>query len=280
MNPERSLQRIVIVGGGTAGWLTASLLAREHGGEGPDRVEVTLVESPDVSTIGVGEGTWPTMRATLARIGIPERRFLAECQAAFKQGTRFDRWVTGADDDCYYHPFSPPAGYPGFDLASHWLAERNGSSFAHATCVQGHLCDQGLAPKQQNTPDYAAVANYGYHLDAGAFARLLQDHGTGTLGIRHVLDHVTTVNADDDGDVRSITTAAHGEIEAELFVDCTGLASLLLGRHYGIGLVDLGDVLFNDTALAVQVPYASADSPIASQTNSTARAAGWKRRMS
>jgi tryptophan 7-halogenase len=91
------INRIVIVGGGSAGWLTAGLIASEYaaGGSQPG-VSVTLVESPDVKTIGVGEGTWPTMRGTLRKIGIPEAEFLSECGAAFKQGTRFVGWVTGA----------------------------------------------------------------------------------------------------------------------------------------------------------------------------------------
>ncbi|MEM9301323.1 MAG: tryptophan halogenase family protein [Pseudomonadota bacterium] len=275
MTQNGPIQHIVIVGGGTAGWLTAGLLASEHGGEGPEAVRVTLVESPDVKTIGVGEGTWPTMRGTLARIGIPEREFLTECQAAFKQGTRFDRWVTGAEDDRYYHPFTAPSGYPGFDVAAHWLREREKVSFVDASSPQGYLCDRGLAPKELAAPDYAGVANYGYHLDAGRFAGLLARHGTERLGVSHILDHVTAVNGDPDGNIPSITTRNHGELAADLFIDCTGLASLLIGRHYGIGLLELDDVLFNNAALAVQVPYEDPEAPIACQTISTAQDVGW-----
>ena len=270
-----TIKHIVIVGGGTAGWLTAGLLASEHGGQGPDAVQVTLVESPDVKTIGVGEGTWPTMRGTLARIGIPEREFLSECQAAFKQGTRFDRWVTDSQTDHYYHPFTAPSGYPGFDLAAHWLRDRDAVSFAEAVSPQAFLCDRGLAPKEAGAPDYAGVANYGYHLDAGRFAALLTRHGTERLGVRHILDHVTAVNGEQHGDIRSISTREHGDIGGDLFIDCTGLAALLLGQHYGVGLVDLGDILFNNAALALQVPYDDPDTPIACQTISTAQDVGW-----
>jgi 2-polyprenyl-6-methoxyphenol hydroxylase-like FAD-dependent oxidoreductase len=270
-----SVRKIVIVGGGSAGWLTAGLLASELKGDPRAAVDVTLVESPDVRTIGVGEGTWPTMRATLQKIGISETAFLTRCGASFKQGTQFFGWTTGADDDRYYHPFSAPAGYGELNLAPYWQEQRARVSFTDAVSVQGYLCDRGLAPKQQGTPEYAFVANYGYHLDAARFAELLQEHCTLNLGVRHLRDHVTRVNGDPDGDIVSISTARNGDLEGDLFIDCTGLKALLLGEHFGIPFVSRADVLFNDSALAVQVPYASADSPIASQTNSTARPAGW-----
>jgi len=238
-------------------------------------VDITLVESPDVATIGVGEGTWPTMRATLQKIGISETEFLARCTASFKQGTRFLGWTTGADSDRYYHPFSAPAGYGELNLAPYWQKHRDKVSFADAVGVQGRLCDRNLAPKQAATPEYAFVANYGYHLDAGKFAELLQEHCTKRLGVRHVLDHVTGVRGEPDGDIVSVSTAQNGDIAGDLFIDCTGLKALLLGEHYGIPFVSRSDVLFNDSALAVQVPHATASAPIASQTNSTAQPAGW-----
>ena len=101
------VKSIVILGGGSAGWLTAGILAAEHGG----LLSITLVESPDVPIIGVGEGTWPTMRESLRRIGVSERAFLKACDGSFKQGTKFVGWRTGADDEYYYHPFSLPQGF-------------------------------------------------------------------------------------------------------------------------------------------------------------------------
>ena len=165
-----SVSKIVIVGGGSAGWLTAGLLASQLTGDSDAPVEITLVESPDVKTIGVGEGTWPTMRITLKKIGITEKEFLTRCSASFKQGTKFAAWSSGLDDEYYYHPFSVPAGYGDLNLASYWQDQKDRVSFVDAVSAQGHLCDRNLAPKQLATPDYAFVANYGYHLDAGQFA--------------------------------------------------------------------------------------------------------------
>jgi len=270
-----SVSKIVIVGGGSAGWLTAGLLASQLAGDADAPVDITLVESPDVKTIGVGEGTWPTMRMTLKRIGITEKAFLTRCSASFKQGTKFVAWSSGNDNEYYYHPFSAPAGYGELNLASYWQEQKERVSFVDAVSVQGQLCDRYLAPKQLATPDYAFVANYGYHLDAGQFAELLQEHCTARLGVRHIRDHVTKFNGAPDGDIRSLSTASGTDIEGDLFVDCTGLRALLLGKHYGIPFISRASSLFNDCALAVQVPYAGSETPIASQTVSTARPAGW-----
>ena len=272
-SPDRS---VVIVGGGTAGWLTAGVLAAEHLASAPGGVGVTLIESPDVPTIGVGEGTWPTMRMTLRKMGISETDFLRECDASFKQGSKFSRWVTGAADDWYQHPFSLPQGYATTNLAGCWAGAGDArGDFASTVCFQVPVCEAGLAPKQITTPEYAAVLNYAYHLDAGKFAEFLRKHCVEKLGVRHILDHVTGVNPDSTGDIASVSSTAHGDIRGDLFVDCTGFASILLGKHYGVPFVSRQDTLFIDRALAVQVPYPAADSPIASQTLSTAQSAGW-----
>lgn len=269
------MKRVVIVGGGSAGWLTAGVLAAAHGPNTGPGVGITLVESPDVKPIGVGEGTWPSMRDTLRKMGLSESEFITECDASFKQGSRFSRWVTGAEDDFYYHPFVAPMGFGQVDVAALWRARYGDRPFADVATYQPRLCEQGRAPKQPGTPEFAAVANYAYHLDAGKFGQYLQGFCTGKLGVRHVLDHVQGVSPADNGDIAAVRTANHGEVEGDLFIDCTGAAALLLGRHYGVPLVSRRDTLFCDTALALQVAYTRDDSPIASHTASTAQAAGW-----
>jgi len=263
------------VGGGSAGWLTAGILAAEHRVNTPDGLRVTLIESPDVNPIGVGEGTWPTMRDTLRKMGVSETDFIRECDASFKQASRFDRWVNGSQGDTYYHPFALPQGYGEVNLASQWRANHPDSPFADVVSHQPHLCRQGTAPKQITTPEWAAVANYAYHLDAGKFGKFLQKFCTEKLGVRHVLDHVRAINSADNGDIESLETQSHGPLEGALFIDCTGFASLLLGQHYGVPFISRKDTLFCDTALAVQAPYGAEDAPIASSTLSTAQSAGW-----
>ena len=272
MTPVR---KIVIVGGGTAGWLTAGIIAARHRSRiGPD-FSVTLVESPNTPIIGVGEGTWPTLRSTLARIGVSETELFRQCDAAFKQGARFARWTTGADDDFYYHPLMLPQSFGQVNLVPHWLAKNDGRSFCDAVTPQGRLCDDGLAPKTITTAEFQAVANYSYHLDAARFAPFLQAHCCGQLGVRHVLADVSRVNLAENGDIRSLDTAQAGEIEGDLFVDCTGFKALLIGETLGVPFKDCSDVLFCDRALAIQVPYPTESTPIESQTLSTAQSSGW-----
>ena len=269
------VRNIVVVGGGTAGWLTAGVIAARHQSRMKGDFTVTLVESPNISIIGVGEGTWPTLRSTLQKMGVSETDFFRECDASFKQGARFAGWTTGEAGDAYYHPLMPPQGFTQINLAPHWLEDDGGMSFCDAVCPQGALCDDGLAPKMITTPEYQAVANYAYHLDAGKFAPFLQKHCTQKLGVRHVLADVRAVNLYERGDIASLTTEQAGEVAGDLFVDCTGFSSLLLGKALGVPFKDCSDVLFCDTALAVQIPYPEPGAPIASQTLSTAQSAGW-----
>lgn len=268
---NNAITRIVIVGGGTAGWLAACRIAAAARPDASRPIEVTLVESPEVATIGVGEGTWPTMRGTLQRIGIGETDFLLACGASFKHGSRFVGWATGRAGDVYAHPFTPPGEIDARAAVAAWQEHAPAGGFADAVGAQPHVAGLGLAPRQRVMPDYAGALNYGYHLDAGKLAALLSRHATATLGVRHVRDHVVGIDRQPNGDVAAVRTREHGAIVGELFLECTGHAALLVGD---VPFVDRGDVLFNDRALAVQVPVAE-DSAIAGETVATAHAAGW-----
>ena len=272
---NRPTRTAVIVGGGTAGWLTASVVAAERRRNGAETPLVVLVESPDVPAIGVGEGTWPSMRMTLQRIGLPEGELIAGAEASFKQGTRFFGWGQddGADDYC--HPFSWPAEYASLNPARHWLAQGGATPFAAAVTPQASVIGRGLAPKQASTPDYAFTVNYGYHLDAAKFAERLRRHAVEQLGVTHLHGTVDGLECHADGDLAALVLRGGQRVAGELFVDCTGQRALLIGEHCGSRFVSAAPWLFNDRAIAVQVPYANVDAPIASATCATAQATGW-----
>lgn len=276
---NNAIKSVVVVGGGTAGWITAGRIAAQHKSKAADGVQVTLVESPNIPIIGVGEGTWPTMRNTLIKLGITETDFIRECDAAFKQGAKFARWVDGSAQDFYYHPLMLPQGFGKVNLAPYWQKHRHNGlqqkSFSAAVCFQEALCEQGLAPKMITTAEYGSVANYAYHLNAGKFSTFLQKHCCEKLGVKHILADVTAVNAGERGDIVSVVTPQAGAISGDLFVDCTGFSSLLLGEHFQVPFIPCDSILFIDSALAVQVPYATDDAPIATHTISTAQEAGW-----
>jgi len=215
------------------------------------------------------------MRMTLKKIGVSEADFIRECDASFKQGSRFNGWTTGLENDFYFHPFTMPQGEGDADLVTAWQRGHADQPFAEVVCPQPALCLRGKAPKQTTTPEYAAVANYGYHLDAVKLGLFLRRHCVERLGVRHVSDHILSVSSHENGDIAALQTRNSGAIEGDLFVDCTGMQSMLLGQHYGIEFLPQKHVLFNDTALAVQVPHLDVNGEIASQTLSTAQQHGW-----
>ncbi len=282
----KPVQHVLIVGGGTAGWLTAAYLARTLGCGAPGAVRVTLVEASDIPTIGVGEGSFPSLRGTLAAIGIDEARFVRECHATFKQGIRFEHWVHApgtpgapgaAGADHYFHPFNQPSQRPdGPELLPYWLlgAAGPGAAFAAAATMQKRVADARHAPKRATDADYLGPMNYAYHFDAGRLATLLAAQAR-TLGVAHVVGTVERVQQAEDGAIAAVVTREQGALAADLFIDCSGFRAALIGGALGSPLRSAADSLFVDRALALQVPYAQADAAIASYTISTAHEAGW-----
>ncbi|PCD02735.1 tryptophan halogenase [Sphingomonas spermidinifaciens] len=265
---------IVIVGGGTAGWLTAAYLARALG----SRATITLLESPGIGIIGVGEGAFPTIRSTLRFIGIDEARFVREAGATFKQGVRFDDWRREAVGDRrhrYLHPFDAPYQADDADLVAHWLAKDPATRepFAEAMTIQNRVADAVRAPKQPSEGDYDGPLAYAYHFDAHRLAALLRARAV-ELGVRHLQGELTGVETGEQG-IACVHTDAHGALTADLYVDCSGFRAELLGRALRVGPRSAKAHLFTDRALACKIAYAGPDAPIESVTTATAHEAGW-----
>ena len=273
------IKRVLIVGGGIAGWISAGYLARTLGARVPKGVRITLVESANIGNVGLGEATLPTIRQTLRRIGVDETSLVRECGTSFTQGTKFVHWrypPGRGRPDHYLHSFEVLPEAAGMDLLPYWLLGVAGQdvNWDEVCTRQTRVADAGLAPKLIDHPHYEAPLNYAYHFDTLKLAALLRKQAL-ALGVQHVVDTVDAVNLTDDGSIHSVTCRERGELQADLFIDCTGFRAQLIGAALRVPYTSCRSVLFCDTTLAIQVPYERPDAPIASYTIATAHESGW-----
>mgnify|MGYP003577538032 CR=1 FL=1 len=221
-------KQILIVGGGTAGWLTAGYLAKRLGADLPGGVDIRLVESSSIGILGVGEGTFPTIRKTLATIGVDEAELVRRCGATFKQGARFANWRTG--DDHYLHAFQQADERSGPELLPYWRPGGAGDEGWDAVSTpQKKAADAHRAPKLPSHPDYVAPLNYAFHFDAVILAELLRDQAVAN-GVAHLTDTVTEVIVGADGAVAGVRAGANGLLEADLYIRCTRFRAGLVGQ--------------------------------------------------
>ncbi len=275
-------RKILIVGGGTAGWLTACYLAKALSGGNPDRSrtpEITVVESPDIGIIGVGEGTFPTIRTTLQTLGIDEATFLRETTATYKQGIKFVDWLHTPEGDHhshYLHPFDAPYWTEDLSLVPYWLLQDKATRppFAAAVTFQPRVADADRAPKRPYEGNFAGPLNFAYHFDAVKFAHLLARRAV-ELGVIHLIGTIDRVALDADGAIAHLVSPEHGVLEGDLYVDCSGFRAELIGKALGEPQTDVLPFLFADRAITCNVPYPAPRSPIHSYTVSTAHEAGW-----
>lgn len=275
------MKRLVVVGGGTAGWLSAVFLASRLNGTATEdqAVQVTLVEASDMPPVGVGEATVPSIRNTLLSIGIDEYTFMRECDATFKHGIRFDNWTYSAQErpgEYFYHPFQRPIRANFESLAGYWLAGMDPHSrpFFDAVSVQPRISDALLAPKRFEDPPYAGPLPYAYHLDAGKLAVFLKTLAL-QRGVQHRLGTVERINVADDGRISSLRLDCGDELFGDVFIDCSGFRARLIGEHYRETFNSQSHILLCDTAIACQVPHRAPNDPVRPFTLATAQSAGW-----
>jgi tryptophan halogenase len=261
--------RVLIAGGGTAGWLAAYSLAKRLG----SLLEVTLVESDLIGTVGVGEATIPTMRSFHQLFEIDEREFMAATQATFKLGIHFDNWANVGDS--YIHSF-------GVIGQGTWMAEFHEYWLElYSQGLGGNLEDYCLEWKAARRGRFATHAgktalNYAYHLNATAYAQFLRAKAE-ALGARRVEGKIARVRLDPaGGDIQALELGDGSVLEADFFVDCTGFRALLLGEALGVGYDDWSHWLAADSAWAVQSESTESPPPY---TRATAHPIGWQWRI-
>jgi flavin-dependent dehydrogenase len=285
------LKNVVIVGGGSAGWMTAAYLSRAMG----DRIHVTLIESPNIRTIGVGEATFSTIKLFFDFLGLHEHDWMPHCNAAYKLAIKFVDWT--AEPGHFYHPFQRYPTVDGFNLGEWWLKLGRGADrFDHACFTIPALCDARRSPryldgavfdervqrlysdehilKRNVLQDHREQIPYAYHFDASLLAKYLTGYGI-ERGVRHVKDDVVGVPLTADGSISHIETRTHGAIHGDLFIDCTGFQGLLINKTLGEPFLSFRESLLCDSAVAMQVPCDIEKDGIEPFTTATALRAGW-----
>ena len=246
-------KRVLIVGGGSAGWTAAAYLNAALNIGNQKVAEISLVESPDVPRIGVGEATVPNINRTLAIIGIDELEFMKAVDGTFKASIRFVNWLDNKGE-FYHHPFSRFGAGLNDDAGRRWLMSDRSVPFMNTMSAQPVLCEMGLAPKLLQKVSLGIPVGYAFHMNALKYADYLRDIST-ARGVTHYLDHVTDVELAENGNIKAIQTRSGKRLEADLFIDCTGFAALLIEQKLGVKWIDYSPWLLCDRALVMPVPY-------------------------
>lgn len=276
------LRKITIVGGGTAGWMTALLLDMmlSRSSATKDRPRICLIESPNISTVGVGEATVPRMPRTIREAGISERDFFRETNASFKLGVKFCDWNKDAKGNRidYVNPFAHGQVLQGEEAADFFLRFGNGDrDFTRSIAPHddlGRLC-KGARPLGQ--AEFDKGLGYAYHLDAVKFAGMLTRICT-KRGVEHIRDEVQQVVLDAQGNVSHLMLERAGRHDIEMVIDCTGFRGLIINQALGEPFLDYSEYLPNDRAMALQIEHPDPEK-IESLTRSTALGAGWTWRV-
>ncbi|NKJ42085.1 tryptophan halogenase family protein [Novosphingobium sp. SG720] len=270
------IRQIVIAGGGTAGWMAACYFAGRLARQG---VGITVVESSAIGTVGVGEATVPGIRDYFRAIGVSEIDVLRATGGTVKLGIEFQDWAHPGHR--FFHPFGlygmPSRGVP---FHQYWLklhhAGQGHDLGEYSLCTQMAARGAFMLPPEKPVNDLA-VFDWAVHFDASRFAAMLRARAV-AQGVRHIDDVIVDVALDgESGHIAHLVTQDHGTIDGDLFIDCTGFRSLLLGKALGVEWNDWTHLLPCDRAVAI--PCAADTSRDWPYTVSTAREAGWQWRI-
>lgn len=265
---QKQIRRVVIAGGGTAGWMAAAALSKTFG----KVLDITLVESEEIGTVGVGEATIPTLVTFHRLLEIKEQEFMAAVQGTIKLGISFENWLDIGHR--YIHSF----GISGKD---HWSAGfqhfwMRGRELGIASGYEDYCFELKAALEDRFAHLPRGGINYAYHMDASLYARFLRSFSE-RHGMRRVEGKIVEVQTDAaSGNITALKLADGAVIEGDLFIDCTGFRALLIGKTLNVGYEDWSHWLFNDSALATQTTAVRDAVPY---TRAIAGTAGWQWRI-
>lgn len=262
-------KKILIVGGGTAGWMAANLLASKW-----KETEICLVESEEIGIIGVGEGSTPHLKLFFDAIDVADSQWMPRCNATYKNGITFDKWSTIAGYDCYFHPFAAQlddlftvphffrniqARMQGYDVNAH----------PDAYFLETYLTRNNLGPLPDESFPFGVA--YGYHFDSALLGQFLAEHGQ-SKGVKRLFGNVTDVSLSDQGNISSVQLSDGSQLTADFFIDCSGFSSLLMQQTLKVNHKSFKDDLFNDAAVVMPSDI-TAELPV--ETKATALSNGW-----
>jgi len=271
MNLDRQVNKsIVILGGGTAGWITANAMIDSWADKG---VDITLIESPEIGTVGVGEGSTPRLKLFFDGIGVEESEWMPKCNATYKTGISFVDWSTRPGFHRYFHPFASQIDKhttTAFYFNTH--ARRQGVNLhAHPNrfFLSAKLAENKQGPRANE--NFPFVVEYGYHFDAQLVGEYLKERAK-AHGVKHLPAKVLEVQQTHDGDIASLQTDAGDTIEGDFFVDCSGFRGTLIQQTLQVPFRSFAENLFNDSAVVLPTKQVA---DIGSETVSTAMKYGW-----
>jgi|GEM_PF-17862 len=270
---ESKIDNVLVVGGGTAGWMTATYLKKSF----PD-LNITLIEAPTIPRIGVGEATVPNLqRVFFDHLGFSEEDWMPRCNAAYKVAVKFMNWKSprgsGATDQ-FFHPFGILPNIANVPLTHYWFdryqrGERRAMDYS--CFAEPAVCDALRSPRFE---DGTRAVTYAWHFDAHLVAEFLAEAARG-WGVKHIVGLVEHVNLDASGSIESVLTKDGQTLAADFFVDCSGFRGLLINKALGEPFEDISDRLLCDSAVASCVPHDDARHGVEPYTSAIAMNAGW-----
>lgn len=261
--------KITILGGGTAGWMTAIALKYRW----DEKVEVQLIESPQIGIIGVGEGSTPRLKHFFDSVGVDENEWMPKCNASYKNGISFVGWSSKPGCKSYFHPF---ASFVDKKTQSAFfynaLLKRKGfdvETLPDKFFLTAYLAENKLAPIAQES--FPFEVDYGYHFDSQKLGEYLRERSIG-MGVKHIQDEIDSVELDGLGNIEALTSNTGDRYKSDLFVDCSGFKSVLMQQSLAVPFVSFSDNLINDSAVVMPTPQ---QEQLHVQTISTALNNGW-----
>jgi tryptophan halogenase len=261
------INNIVVVGGGTAGWMTASLLITKF----PD-FNITVVESPSVSSIGVGESTLMSFRRFLKHLGLKDKEWMKECNATYKASIDFTNWDgLGTREKIAFGDTILPEGLKLSDWRYKFFKEYDYCEFTHTAgpILKANKIDKVI----DGVPDWKFEEGITYHMDAGLFAEFLKNKYCIPRGVTYIQDDIKGSTKQSNNIIKLL--GANKDYYADLFIDCTGFARALIEGEMGVGKRDLSHILINDRSIPIQIPYTNKEEQLEHSTNATTLNNGW-----